>query len=650
MPERIDILGISAFYHDSAACLLRDGEVVAAAQEERFTRKKHDFRFPSHAVEYCLKEGGIGVDDLDHVVFYDKPFLKFERLLESYLAFAPRGLASFLKAMPIWMRQKILLKDLIQREMDYHGEILFPEHHESHAASAFFPSPFREAAIITADGVGEWATASYGIGRDNKIRILAEIKFPHSLGLLYSAFTYFTGFRVNSGEYKIMGLAPYGEPRYVDLIKKELIDIKDDGSFRLNMKYFNYTVGLTMTNKKFAKLFGGPPRKPETPITKREMDMARSIQVVTEEVMLKMARHVHQVTGARYLCLAGGVALNCVANGRILREGPFEDIWIQPASGDAGGALGGAYAAWHHFLGKPRDLAWQEPDPAETRRQATVASFGGVEDAPTSATADPDTRVTSLKRTPRDLQRGSYFGPDFTDEEIRSYLDEEDIPYEKLSWDEVPRKTAGLIASEKVVGWFQGRMEFGPRALGSRSIIGDARSPKMQTVMNLKIKFRESFRPFAPTVLAEQVDKWFEFQGESPYMLLVADVHHSKLRELEVKELELEGLEKLKVARSDIPAVTHVDNSARLQTVNKVDNPLYHEMISEFEKLTGCPVIINTSFNVRGEPIVCSPDDAYRCFMRTQMDYLVMGPFLLDKARQPEREEPIDWQQEFPPD
>jgi carbamoyltransferase len=416
------------------------------------------------------------------------------------------------------------------------------------------------------------------------------------------------------------------------------------------MKYFNYAVGLTMTNRKFAKLFGGPPRKPETPITKREMDMARSVQVVTEEVMLKTARHVHEVTGARYLCLAGGVALNCVANGRILREGPFDDIWIQPASGDAGGALGGAYVAWHHFLGKPRALAWAKADPAAKVRRPTVASFGGIEDPPATENPAARTKVTSAERTSRDLQRGSYFGPAFSDEDIQLYLEEQGIPYKKLPWEEVPRKAAELISSETVVGWFQGRMEFGPRALGSRSIIGDARSPKMQSIMNLKIKFRESFRPFAPTVLAEKVDQWFDFVGESPYMLLVANVHPQKLRELEVKDLGLEGLDKLKVARSDIPAITHVDNSARLQTVNKDDNPLYHEMIAEFEKLTGCPVIINTSFNVRGEPIVCTPEDAYRCFMRTQMDYLIMGPFLLDKTEQPQREEPIPWQLEFPPD
>lgn len=646
MAKSVDILGVSAFYHDSAACLLRDGRAVAAAQEERFTRKKHDYRFPSHAVEYCLNEGGISIDDVDYVAFYDKPFLKFERLLESYLAFAPRGIASFLKAMPIWMREKILLKDLLHKCLDYHGEILFAEHHESHAASAFFPSPFREAAVVTADGVGEWSTASYGVGLENKVHILADIKFPHSLGLLYSAFTYFTGFKVNSGEYKLMGLAPYGEPRYVDLILRELVDVKDDGSFRLNMPYFNYSVGLTMTNDRFARLFGGPPRKPETPITQREMDLARSIQVVTEEIMLKISRHVHKTTGARYLCLAGGVALNCVANGRILREGPFDDIWIQPAAGDAGGALGGALTAWHHCLGMPRDLAWETPAASP---RAPAVSFGAVDDA--AAPAIPENlRAGSPDRVARDLQKGSYYGPEFSEDEIRTCLDGLGVEYERVGLEEAPRRAAELIASEKVVGWFQGRMEFGPRALGSRSIIGDARSPKMQSVMNLKIKFRESFRPFAPSVLAEKVSEWFECDRESPYMLLVAQVHPSKLRGLDEREAGLTGLDKLKVARSEIPAITHVDNSARLQTVSKADNPLYHEMISEFEKLTGCPVIINTSFNVRGEPIVCSPEDAYRCFMRTQMDFLVMGPFVLDKTKQPQHEEPIPWQLEFPPD
>ena len=600
----MNILGISAYYHDSAACLVRDGDIVAAAQEERFTRKKHDFRFPHHAIEYCLKEGGIRGTDLDYVVFYDKPFLKFERLLLTYLAYAPRGLKSFLMAMPLWLKQKLWIKDLIATELDFDGKILFPEHHESHAASAFFPSPFKEAAILTVDGVGEWATASYGIGRDNQIEILAELQFPHSLGLLYSAFTYFTGFKVNSGEYKLMGLAPYGEPKYVDLIYNELIDLKEDGSFRMNMKYFNYCAGLTMTNDRFARLFGGPPRKPETRITQREMDIARSIQVVTEEIMLRMARHVHKETGMKYLVLAGGVALNCVANGRILREGPFEDIWIQPAAGDAGGALGAALYVWYQYL--------------ENSRQA-------------------DNKT--------DFQKGSYLGPSFHNDEIEQFLKEENIPAQKLSDAEIISTTADHIASGNVIGWFQGRMEFGPRALGSRSILGDARSPKMQSVMNLKIKFRESFRPFAPSVLEEHVSDYFEIDRPSPYMLLVASVREDK--RLDGHDGALTGLDKLKVQRSVIPAVTHVDYSARLQTVNRETNPLYHALIHAFHQKTGCPVIINTSFNVRGEPIVCTPKDAFLCFMRTNMDYLIMGNFLLDKKQQKALEHDIDWRKVY---
>ncbi len=600
----MNILGISAYYHDSAACLVRDGDIVAAAQEERFTRKKHDFRFPHHAIEYCLKEGGIRGTDLDYVVFYDKPFLKFERLLLTYLAYAPRGLKSFLMAMPLWLKQKLWIKDLIATELDFDGKILFPEHHESHAASAFFPSPFKEAAILTVDGVGEWATASYGIGRDNQIEILAELQFPHSLGLLYSAFTYFTGFKVNSGEYKLMGLAPYGEPKYVDLIYNELIDLKEDGSFRMNMKYFNYCAGLTMTNDRFARLFGGPPRKPETRITQREMDIARSIQVVTEEIMLRMARHVHKETGMKYLVLAGGVALNCVANGRILREGPFEDIWIQPAAGDAGGALGAALYVWYQYL--------------ENSRQA-------------------DNKT--------DFQKGSYLGPSFHNDEIEQFLKEENIPAQKLSDAEIISTTADHIASGNVIGWFQGRMEFGPRALGSRSILGDARSPKMQSVMNLKIKFRESFRPFAPSVLEEHVSDYFEIDRPSPYMLLVASVREDK--RLDSYDGALTGLDKLKVQRSVIPAVTHVDYSARLQTVNRETNPLYHALIHAFHQKTGCPVIINTSFNVRGEPIVCTPKDAFLCFMRTNMDYLIMGNFLLDKKQQKALEHDIDWRKVY---
>ncbi len=600
----MNILGISAYYHDSAACLIRDGEIMAAAQEERFTRKKHDFRFPHHAIQYCLEEGKIKAGDLDYVVFYDKPFLKFERLLLTYLAYAPRGLKSFLMAMPLWLKQKLWIKDLIATELDFDGKILFPEHHESHAASAFYPSPFKEAAILTIDGVGEWATASYGIGRDNKIEILAELQFPHSLGLLYSAFTYFTGFKVNSGEYKLMGLAPYGEPKYVDLIYNELIDLKEDGSFRMNMKYFNYCAGLTMTNDRFARLFGGPPRKPETTITQREMDLARSIQVVTEEIMLRMARHVYKETGMKHLVLAGGVALNCVANGRILREGPFEDIWIQPAAGDAGGALGAALYVWYQYLENPRK-------------------------------ADNKT----------DFQKGSYLGPAFSNEEIEQFLRDENIPSKKLSDAELISATADLIASGKVVGWFQGRMEFGPRALGSRSILGDARSPEMQSVMNLKIKFRESFRPFAPSVLEEHVSEYFEIDRPSPYMLLVAQVRKDKC--IESQDGHVTGLDKLKVQRSVIPAVTHVDYSARLQTVHSGTNPLYHALINAFYQKTGCPVIINTSFNVRGEPIVCTPKDAYLCFMRTNMDYLVMGNFLLDKTQQKALEHDIDWRKVY---
>jgi carbamoyltransferase len=599
------ILGISAFYHDSAACLVRDGEIIAAAQEERFTRKKHDFNFPTHAVNYCLKEGNIDGAKLDYVAFYDKPFIKFERLLVTYLAYAPRGLKSFIMAMPLWLKSKLWMKEYIKNELGFAGKIIFPEHHESHAASAFYPSPYKEAAILTIDGVGEWCTSSYGIGRDNQIELLAELKFPHSLGLLYSAFTSFTGFKVNSGEYKVMGLAPYGEPKYVDVIMNELIDLKDDGSFKMNMRYFNYCAGLTMTNNRFAELFDGPPRQPESKLTQREMDLARSVQEVTEEIMLRMARHVHKETKMKYLVLAGGVALNCVGNGRVLREGPFEDIWIQPAAGDAGGALGAALYTWHRYLGN--------------RRQAR-----------------PDYR---------DFQRGSYLGPAFGNAEIEKFLQTKKIPYKKLSDAEIPTTVADLIAQENVIGWFEGRMEFGPRALGSRSIIGDARSSKMQSIMNLKIKFRESFRPFAPSVLAENVAEYFLLDRESPYMLLVAPVLE-KWRTGEKENGEW-GIEKLKIARSTIPAVTHVDYSARIQTVHQADHPLYYEMIKAFRDKTGCPVIINTSFNVRGEPIVCAPEHAYTCFMRTNMDYLIMGNFLLDKKEQKALEGDIDWKKEF---
>src|SRR6266511_4149839 len=602
----IHVLGISAFYHDSAACLLRDGRIIAAAQEERFTRKKHDASVPSSAVEYCLREGGLRVGDLDFVAFYEKPFLKFDRLLHTYLACAPLGLRSFLKAIPVWIKEKIWMKELIRKKLDYNGPIIFPEHHESHAASAFFPSPFPEAAFLTIDGVGEWPTTSFGLGQGNQIDIFGELHFPHSLGLLYSAFTYFTGFRVNSGEYKLMGLAPYGEPKYVDVILKELVDLKQDGSFRLNMKYFDYCVGLTMTNGAFDKLFGGPPRKPESKLTQRDMDLARSIQEVTEEVMFRMARHVRRETAQRNLCLAGEVALNCVANGRICREGLFDRIWIQPAAGDAGGALGAALFVWHQCL--------------EKRRRADGQ---------------------------RDFQHGSYLGPEFSAEEIRQYLAAHNILFTEVTDEEIPDKIADLIAAEKVIGWFQGRMEFGPRALGARSIIGDARSPRMQEIMNLTIKFRESFRPFAPSVLRERVADYFEMKEESPYMLLVAPVAGSIRREMTPEEQRFFGLQKLLTVRSTIPAVTHVDYSARIQTVTPDENPLYYRLIKTFGEKHGCPLIINTSFNVRGEPIVCTPEQAYVCFMRTNMDYLLLGNFLLEKKDQKPLDKDIDWLREF---
>jgi len=600
------ILGISAYYHDSAAAIVVDGDIVAAAQEERFTRKKHTQEFPKHAVEYCLREAGIAADQLDYVAFYDKPFLKFERILETYLAYAPLGIRSFLMAIPLWLREKLWIPDIIRKELGFQGALVYPEHHESHAASAFYPSPFTEAAFITMDGVGEWTTSSYGIGRDNGITILAEQHFPHSLGLLYSAFTYYTGFRVNSGEYKVMGLAPYGEPKYVQLILDKLIDLKEDGSFRMNMDYFNYCSGLTMTNGKFHRLFGGPPRKRESLLTQRDMDLARSIQDVTELVMMRTARHVHNETGMKNVCLAGGVALNCVGNGRILREGPFENIWIQPAAGDAGGALGAALFTWYRYLGNTRQPEGQG-----------------------------------------DSQKGSYLGPEFTDKDIRLFLDSFDIPYEHLPNGEMIDRVAASIVSEKVVGWFQGRMEYGPRALGNRSIIGDARSPRIQKIMNLKIKFRESFRPFAPSVIEERACSFFAIDRESPYMLLVAPVQPDKRRAMTPEEERLFGIDKLNIVRSEIPAVTHVDYSARIQTVSSKTNPLYHGLIAALEKKTGCPVIVNTSFNVRGEPIVCTPMDAYRCFMRTDMDFLAMGNFLLEKERQPEYHEEIDWRQEY---
>jgi carbamoyltransferase len=592
------ILGVSAFYHDSAAALLVDGKIVAAAQEERFTRKKHDYGFPTEAIAYCLREAGLAPEKLDYVGFYDKPFLKFERLLETYLAYAPQGFPSFLQAMPLWLRQKLYLPRELRRGLGgaYTRRFVFTEHHESHAASAFFPSPFEEAAILTLDGVGEWATASYGMGRGNRIRLLGEMRFPHSLGLLYSAFTYFTGFKVNSGEYKLMGLAPYGQPRYADAIRRHLIDLKEDGSFRMDMSYFNYCQGLTMTSPKMDALFDGPPRRPESPVTEREMDIAASIQQVTEDIMLRCARHVHRETGMTKLCLAGGVALNCVGNGRILREGPFDDVWIQPAAGDAGGALGVATFIWHQLLGRPREA---------------------------SST---------------DRQGGSLLGPKYSDDEIRTYLDSIGAVYQECATDdELCHAVSELIAGGRVVGWFQGRMEFGPRALGSRSIIGDARSQAMQSTMNLKIKFRESFRPFAPSILKERVHEYFEMRPEedSPYMLIVAPVLASLRISPNGHTAELRGIDKLKQARSSIPAVTHVDFSVRVQTVDPERHGRYYGLIRQFEQKTGCPVIINTSFNVRGEPIVCRPAEAYKCFMATNMDALVLERFVLLREQQP---------------
>ena len=601
----MNILGISAFYHDSAAALVVDGEIISAAQEERFTRKKHDFSFPLNAIDYCLRHSNLNSDQLDFVAFYDKPFLKFERILDTYLQYAPFGIKSFLKAIPLWIKQKLWIKDLIKEKLHYDVKILFLEHHESHGASAFFPSPYEEAAILTMDGVGEWTTSSFGVGTGNKINLLADIRFPHSLGLLYSAFTYYTGFKVNSGEYKLMGLAPYGKPKYKDLILRELIDLKQDGSFKLNMDYFDYCTGLRMINKKFESLFGVPPRKPESKLTQVYMDIARSIQDVTEEIMLRIAKHIRKETKQKNLCLAGGVALNCVGNARILLEGIFENIWIQPASGDAGGALGAALFVWYQCLNNKR------------------AADGK-----------------------KDFQKGSYLGPEYKNGYVLDFLKKKNVTYAELKEEEVPEKIADLIADGKVIGWFQGRMEFGPRALGARSIIGDARSPKMQEEMNLKIKFRESFRPFAPSVIKEKVSDYFDINVESPYMLLVAPVNN-KVRKDVNSEDKLSGLDKLSVVRSTIPAVTHIDYTARLQTVSKDNNPIFYKLISKFNEKYGCAVIINTSFNVRGEPIVCTPEDAYLCFMRTNMDYLVLGNYLIEKKGQKPLGKDINWLREY---
>lgn len=598
------ILGISAYYHDSAACLIKDGEIVAAAQEERFTRKKHDDRFPLNAARYCLSEAGIEPVELEAVVFYEKPFMKFERLLETYLAFAPRGFRSFSTAMPIWIKDKLFQKSVLTRQLkelfgdtvDWRSKLLFSEHHLSHAASAFYPSPFEQAAVLTLDAVGEWTTTSLALGDGKDLKVHKEIHFPHSLGLLYSAFTYYTGFRVNSGEYKVMGLAPYGAPKYVDLIKDNLIDIKEDGSFQLDLSYFDYCTGLRMTNNKFDKLFGGPARQPESELTQREMDLAASVQKVTEEIVVKLAKGIAKETGARNLCLAGGVALNCVANGILLREGVFDNIWIQPAAGDAGGALGAALGAYHILHGKTRKLSQS-----------------------------------------RDSMRGAYLGPEFSEDEIAKALTAAKARFTKVSDQEVTDLTAKALADGKAVGWMQGRMEFGPRALGGRSIIADPRSPAMQKQLNLKVKYRESFRPFAPSVLRDHVAEWFELDGDSPYMLLVADVTADKRRKMTEEERELFGIEKLNVPRSEVPAITHVDYSARVQTVHSDTNPRYHDLISKFNEFTGCPILVNTSFNVRGEPIVCTPEDAFHCFMGTELDVLVVGNFILRKEEQDER-------------
>jgi len=597
------ILGISAFYHDSAACLIKDGEIIAAVQEERFTRKKHDSEFPHHSITYCIKEAKISPLDIEKIVFYEKPFIKFERLIETYLAFAPKGFLSFLSAMPIWIKDKLFQKaNLINAlnktlgdKVDWKERLLFSEHHLSHAASAFYPSPFKKAAILTLDGVGEWTTTSLAIGNDKSIKVIKEIHFPHSLGLLYSAFTYFTGFKVNSGEYKVMGLAPYGQPKYADLIKKHLIKIADDGSFQLDMQYFDYATGLKMTNKKFNALFDGPPRQSESKLTQREMDLAASIQKVTEEVVIKLAKNIAKETGEKNLCLAGGVALNCVINGILVREKIFENIWIQPAAGDAGGALGGALSVWYLRFAKDRKIS---PQP--------------------------------------DSMNGTYLGPEYTDDEIKQVLDKCGAKYYKLSESNLIKKVATLISQGKAIGWMQGRMEFGPRALGGRSIIADPRSPQMQKQLNLKVKYRESFRPFAPSILNEQLSKWFKLDSISPYMLLVADIKDEKRQIMTKEENALFGVDRLNIPRSEVPAVTHIDYSARIQTVHKETNLKYYLLISKFFEITGCPIVVNTSFNVRGEPIVCSPKDSYKCFMGTDMDALAIGNFLLIKDEQDE--------------
>lgn len=609
------ILGLSAFYHDSAAALVEDGHIVAAAQEERFTRKKHDARFPRFAAAYCLAEAGIKLEDVDYVAFYDKPFLKFERLLETYVAFAPRGFASFRMAIPLWLREKLFQKSLLRTELERLGDghfdverhLLFAEHHQSHAASAFFPSPFEEAAVLTMDGVGEWATTSVGFGRGNHLEMLREIHFPHSLGLLYSAFTYYTGFKVNSGEYKVMGLAPYGEPKYASLILDHLINLKPDGSFRLDLSYFDYCTGLRMTNEKFHALFGGPPRPPEEWITQRDMDLSASIQAVTEEVVLRLTRSLARDTGATNLCLAGGVALNCVANGKVLRDGKFKRLWIQPAAGDAGGAVGAALCAYHLFKGQSR-----QPEPA-------------------------------------DAMRGSFLGPSYSRGDIETRLREIGAVFETVNDEELIERTASALAEGKAVGWFQGRMEFGPRALGARSILGDPRAPAMQSVLNLKVKYRESFRPFAPSVLREDVAEWFELEDDSPYMLLVADVVKHRRRTMTPAENALFGIDKLNVARSEIPAVTHVDYSARVQTVHRETNPRYHALLTRFKEHTGCAVLVNTSFNVRGEPIVLTPEDAFRCFMGTEIEVLAAGNCYLVKGAQDTRLK-LDYKNRFSPD